>query len=198
MKLLLFSDSHGNINFIKNLWYKSKDADLTLCAGDISNFGTDLSMIMSKLNSFKNPVLVVHGNHEEPDELREACKENDNIIFLHKAVHISDDYFFMGYGGGGFNMLDTDFTLVANRFFKRQGIEKMKKTILMTHAPPFKTRLDLVQGEHRGNKSIRNFIDEVSPHLVVCGHLHENAGKEQLLGKTFIVNPGPEGMIVDI
>ena len=34
--------------------------------------------------------------------------------------------------------------------------------------------------------------------LVVCGHLHENARKQDKIGKTLIINPGAVGAIVEL
>ncbi|MBN2423093.1 metallophosphoesterase family protein [Candidatus Woesearchaeota archaeon] len=198
MKSLLFSDLHGNINFFNLIKEKSANSDIIICSGDISHMGNDLNLLVSRLNSFKKQVLILHGNHEQKDELRDVCNEYENVTFIHKAVHIQGENLFMGFGGGGFSLTDPEFSLVANRFFKKQDFEKMKRLVLITHAPPFKTKLDLIMGEHRGNKSIRQFIDEVQPHLVVCGHLHEHAGKYEKIGRSLIINPGPEGMIVEI
>ena len=52
--------------------------------------------------------------------------------------------------------------------------------------------------EHCGNKDIRKFIDKIKPDLVISGHLHENAGKEDKIGKSRILNPGPTGMLINL
>ncbi|MBS3097214.1 hypothetical protein J4209_00295 [Candidatus Woesearchaeota archaeon] len=44
---------------------------------------------------------------------------------------------------------------------------------------------------------IKTFILKVKPDLAISGHLHENAGKEDKIGKTKIVNPGPFGKIIN-
>lgn len=75
---------------------------------------------------------------------------------------------------------------------------KDKKIILVTHAPPYKTRLDKLAGEHCGNKSIRNFIEKSRSDLVICGHLHENFGREDKIKRTRIINPGHFGKVISI
>jgi Icc-related predicted phosphoesterase len=75
---------------------------------------------------------------------------------------------------------------------------KKDKVILVTHAPPYNTKVDRINGNLCGNKSIRNFISEVKPVLAVCGHLHETAGKRDKIGKTLVINPGYKGMVIDL
>ena len=96
-------------------------------------------------------------------------------------------------------MIDREFEKTSKtKFNKIIGKNKDKKIILVTHAPPYKTNVDRIAGGHCGNKSIRHFIDKNKIDLVVCGHLHENFGKEDKIKKTRIINPGPFGKIVEI
>jgi Icc-related predicted phosphoesterase len=195
MRLLLFVDFHGNMRLFDALKKKSRMADMLVCAGDISQMGNNLHMILSKFDSLNKHMYIVHGNHESPDEMREACEDLGNVTFLHRAVNINGEHTFLGYGGGGFSQTDTEFQVVADNFFKKHDLSK---SILITHAPPYKTKVDLVHGEHVGNKSIRKFIDTAQPSLVVTGHLHENFGRTDIIGRTRIINPGNEGVIVQI
>jgi Icc-related predicted phosphoesterase len=72
----------------------------------------------------------------------------------------------------------------------RQKSESSKQ-VLVTHAPPHKTKLDKIfLGLHVGSKVIREFIDNFQPDLAVCGHIHEARGVDHI-GKTLIINPGP-------
>ena len=69
-------------------------------------------------------------------------------------------------------------------FFKQEdSYEKRSYYFGKTHAPTY-TKVDKIGKNPVGNKSIRNFISEAKPDLVVCGHLHENAGKKDKIGKT--------------
>ena len=182
---------------LANLKLKSSEADVSICAGDFTVMENNINKIMKNINSFDSPVLMIHGNHENGDFLGELCEKYRNITFLHKAVHHVDDYIFMGYGGDGFSTNDPTFEEVAEKFFKPQSIGK-RRIVLVTHGPPHGTNIDKINGEFRGNKSYRKFIDSVKPHLVISGHLHENAGKSQRIDRTLFINPGPKGVIVDI
>ena len=104
----------------------------------------------------------------------------------------------MGYGGDGFSIVDPLFTRIAAPFRRIINDNGGKKTVLVTHAPPYGTKLDNVHGGHSGNKSIRKFIEKCQPCLLFCGHIHENSGKQDRIKKTVVVNPGPFGKIVEI
>ncbi|MCM2325229.1 MAG: metallophosphoesterase [Candidatus Woesearchaeota archaeon] len=197
MKLLFFADLHGDKESMNILRNKAKDADGIVCAGDFTRMERDIEGIMKNLDSFGKTMLMIHGNHEDADTLKDLCQKYKNLNYLHKGVFHVGDYVFLGYGGDGFSTNDPEFEKVANKFFKKEA-EGKKRIILVTHMPPYGTEIDKIEGEHRGNKSYKKFIDDVKPHLVISGHLHETAGKHQKIGRTLLINPGKDGVTVDI
>ena len=201
MKILAFTDTHGSLLAFKRIRQKVKtqNPDLLVCAGDVSIFEHGISGIMRKLNSLNKQVIIVHGNHEDSSTFLKCSKLFKNIIFIHKKQFIKNNILFLGYGGGGFSIVDKEFEKIAKTKFKKIiNRNKDKKIILVTHAPPYKTKLDkLVQG-HCGNKSIRKFVEKNKIDLLVCGHLHENFGKEDKIKRTKVINPGPFGKIIII
>ena len=212
MKILAFVDTHGSKKSLKIAQDKAKDADIVICAGDLTVFEENLDSYLSELSKLGKPVLIVHGNHESEESMKKACSLFKNIVFLHKGVFELENYIVMGHGGGGFSDRDKDFEKVSKNFEKeikdaqkkldkenkKNKTNKKLKTVLVLHAPPHDTKLDYITGSHAGNKSYRKFIDDMQPTLVICGHLHENAGIDQQLGTTVIVNPGPKGVMIEI
>ena len=78
---------------------------------------------------------------------------------------------------------------------------KMKgydKVVFVTHQPPYGTKIDKVYGHFAGNKSFTGFIKETQPILAISGHLHETAGKKDMIGKTLVINPGPKGTLIKL
>ncbi len=195
MKLLAFVDLHGEIKAIKKIVKNSHKAELLVCAGDISMFQQGLDRILSLLNKSKKPVLIIPGNHEDPKNLRQVCSEFENLICIHNKSFVYGNYLFLGYGTGGFSVRDEDFNRATRNFSRIIRKNHDKKIILVTHAPPFGTKLDLINGEYRGNKDIRDFIKRNRINLVICGHLHENFKVMDKMGSTIIVNPGFMKMI---
>ena len=74
------------------------------------------------------------------------------------------------------------------------------KIVLVAHQPPHKTKLDFLDWGpgNVGSKSVRKFIEKHKVSLCITGHLHENFGKEDKIGSTRIINPGPSGKFVEI
>lgn len=200
MKILAFVDMHGSHKALEKIKKRVKKADIIVCAGDISIFEQRIEYFLEQFNRLKKPFLIIPGNHETAEDIKAASLFFENIINLHKKVYIKENYLFMGYGEGGFSIVDKGFNKTAKKFEKR--IKKFskddKKIVLVTHAPPYKTKIDKIMNEPCGNKSIKNFILKVKPDLVIAGHLHENAGKEDKIGKIKIMNPGPFGKIINI
>jgi len=197
MKILAFVDLHSSLSILKRIIRRAKKQDISIIvnAGDHTIFGEKHRFILRELNKIKKPVLVIHGNHETEKETRNLCKSLKHCIFIHNKLFKKNNYVFFGWGGGGFSLIDRNFEKAVKKFKKQF---KNKQVILITHAPPYKTKVDEILKEHAGNKSIREFIIKNKPVFSITGHIHENAGKQDKLGKTTIINPGPKGKVIEI
>ncbi|MBW3011670.1 metallophosphoesterase [Candidatus Woesearchaeota archaeon] len=195
MKIFAFTDLHGDLEALRKIHNKieKEKPELILCAGDLSIFEDHFSLLVSELDSFGLPVLLIHGNHESESLVRNAARMFSNIKDLHKKTYKKSDTLFLGYGGGGFSLVDEGFVKISKKFKDEIRKHKPKKIVLMTHAPPYNTKVDQIHGNCAGNKSIRDFIEKVKPDIVICGHLHENEGKQDKIGSSRIINPGYEG-----
>ncbi len=197
MKLLCFSDTHGVEKAILHIVENSKNADIVLCAGDLSDFGKNLEKHLKTLSECTCPVLIVNGNHEDEKEMRKVCEEYQDIHFIHKGSFEYKGYVFFGYGGLGFSKRDAGFESTAKQFVKSLG--KDPKVILITHAPPYETKVDYMTGfNYVGNQSLKEFIKQVQPLLHVCGHIHESREKYDRVGRTVVINPGPIGKLIKV
>lgn len=198
MKILAFVDMHGSKGAMAKIeeTVKKENVDYIICGGDLTIFGDNYEKIMKRLDSIGKPVLFIHGNHESENKTRKLCKQTKNIIFMHKNTLIDGDYMFVGWGGGGFSKRDREFEEWVRKEFPKADIGK--KVVLVTHAPPLDTKLDRIWDESAGCKSIRIFIEKVKPVIAISGHLHENFGKEDKIGPTRIVNPGPAGNVFTV
>jgi uncharacterized protein len=200
MKILAFVDLHGSLKALKKLQSKvdREKPDIIVCAGDISIFEQNLDYLVHRISKFKKTVLFVHGNHEDAGTMKKACSLFENTRFIHGQSFVQDGVLFLGWGGGGFSTTDKEFEKKANEFEKK--MEGFDKVVLITHAPPYNTRLDRIIEESCGNKSIRNFIKKNAKKIraAVAGHLHENAGSEDHIKETRIVNPGPFGKVINV
>ncbi|MBI2557845.1 metallophosphoesterase [Candidatus Woesearchaeota archaeon] len=200
MKILAFTDIHGSLSALKRIRQKVKfqNPDLLVCAGDISLFERGLVNILRKLNKFNKKTIIIHGNHEDDSLFAKYSKSFKNIIFVHKKHFLEQNVLFLGYGGGGFALVDREFERFSARFKDLIKNNLDKKIVFLTHAPPYKTKLDKIMQGHCGNKSFRNFVEKTKVDLMICGHLHENFGKGDKINKTKIINPGPFGKIIEV
>jgi Icc-related predicted phosphoesterase len=198
MKIFAFTDLHGDLKTLRKIKerLKKEKPEVIICAGDISIFGDIYAYLVNEIDDLGIPFLIIPGNHEEDSIVKRSEKMFDNVKNIHKKHYIKNNCLFLGWGGGGFSLIDKDFEQTAKKFKKTISDLKPDKIVLVTHAPPYKTRVDNIHGSHAGNKSIRNFIMEIKPVLSVCGHLHENEGKEDKIGKTRVINPGFSGKIL--
>ncbi len=197
MKILAFSDLHSDERALKILIdkVKTKEPELIVCSGDISDFGINIEKIFKELGKLNIPMLIIPGNHEDSSSINQLCKENKFAIDIHKGSYETDGYCFFGYGEGGFSEEDPEFEKVSEKFI--ETFDKNKKLILVVHAPVYNTKTDYISGlGHKGNKSFRNFIEKYQPKLVVCGHFHETFGEVDKIKSSNIINPGPVGRII--
>tara|TARA_Y100000310_G_scaffold342731_1_gene447130 strand:+ start:1527 stop:2114 length:588 start_codon:yes stop_codon:yes gene_type:complete len=195
MKILAFADMHSDKEAQKVLLKAGKDVDMIICAGDISWFGEDLKKILKAFDKLKVQMFIIPGNHED-EGLEELCKKTKHITYAHKALYQHKGYSFLFYGLNGFSTKDE----YAKKFFDTamKDVKKNQIKIFVSHGPPYGTKLDDIKGEHCGDKELRKAIKKYKPQLFICGHFHDNFGKQQVLKQTLMINPGPTGKILEI
>ena len=194
MKILSFVDLHLNKKALEIIKEKAEKADIVLCGGDLSVFEEGLSQMLEYLAQIKKPVFHIHGNHEDPVVLEQKLAPYEHMAFVHGALVDLGDYQLFAYGGGGFSERDMQFEELAKAMHEKIT----KPLIFMTHGPPHGTKLDKLGQRFVGNKSFTKFIEIMKPVIAISGHLHENSMQKDKIGKSLLVNPGPEGMLITL
>ncbi len=175
------------------LKFLERGYDCVLLIGDITNFGpmSAADDILSRIKAAGVPTLAIPGNCDPKQVLELLDKYGVNLHA--KRVEIGGINF-VGLGGSNLTPFNTPFELQETEI--QEELEKLtcatgEKTVLVTHAPPFDTTVDMTaQGTHVGSKSIRQFIEKTQPLAAICAHIHE-ARNTDTLDKTLVVNPGP-------
>ncbi len=198
MKLLLFSDIHTNKKRCQNLISLSKKTDILIGAGDIGSLRMGIRKTVSWLSEIEKPTLLVPGNAESFDELKEACNLWRSAIVLHGTGIELKGISFFGIGGG---IPVTPFGSWSYDFSEEEAETLLEDCpengVLISHSPP-EGILDISsRGQHLGSTSIRQVIEKKNPRLVVCGHIHESGGRIEKLGDTIVVNAGPYGLLYE-
>lgn len=195
MRLLLFSDLHCNAAAAEALVARASQADVLIGAGDFGNGRRDVEVCIDILKAVQRPTVLVAGNNESTEELAAACAGWPTAHVLHGTGVILNGMLFFGIGGG---IPVTPFGAWSYDFSEQQASGLLKNCppggVLVSHSPPHGTVDVASSGKHLGSRSVLAAIKRVNPRLVVCGHIHGSAGEQAILGKTVVINAGPQGI----
>lgn len=193
MIITAISDIHGNLDF------SVPKSDLLLIAGDISlafkhNASVQENWIKSSFLPWLNdqPVeraVFVAGNHDfcfdrdftpiVPSIKYQKIKYLLNSTFKYNGVSIFGTPYQLRYGDMAFNVDEKD----IERLFSL--IEY--NDIILSHGPPYGYGDLNMAMKNCGSSSFTNYISNIKPKLVVCGHIHCASGVYKL-NDTVIIN----------
>lgn len=197
----IHNDIENMINFIDKI--SLLNVDVIVCTGDFTDYylprgftREDLGKIVfEELKYLKKPIVSVPGGWD-----KELVGLLDKMgVSIHGKGKIIDGLGFYGYGGAKtpFNtpLEPSEEEIGGGLRTAYKTIERCKIKIQVTHAPPARTKLDIIaSGAHVGSEAVRKIIEEKQPHAAICSHIHEGRGVDEI-GRTKIVNSGrfPEG-----
>ncbi|PSQ95245.1 MAG: serine/threonine protein phosphatase [Bacteroidetes bacterium SW_9_63_38] len=198
-QLLLFSDVHGDQAACRALVDQAREADVVVGAGDFCVMRRNLATPIDVLSAIETPTVLVPGNAESDEELREACADWDAARVLHGRGCTVDGLSFYGIGGG---IPVTPFGPWSYDFSEEEAETMLadcpEGAVLVSHSPP-KGAVDRdSSGQSLGSTAVRAVIEERQPVLTVCGHIHGSWGQDADLAETPVVNAGPEGILWDV
>lgn len=198
MKLLAFSDLHRDLEQAAKLVAMSAEADVVIGAGDFASVHEGLTETIDALASIETPTVLVPGNNETEDALREAAAGWKAATVLHGGGTTIDGVEFYGLGAGipvtpwewSFDLDDE--TASAMLAGCPEG------AVLVLHSPPRDHCDSNGTDMHFGSPALLHAIEEKAPRLAVCGHIHESWGCESQVSDTPVRNLGPKGTSIEI
>jgi uncharacterized protein len=195
VRLLAFSDIHRDDRKGRELADMAGDADVVVAAGDFASVHIGLDKLIDMLVVIETPTILVPGNNETEDALRESCTGWKAATVLHGEGTTIDGVSFFGLGGGiPTTPWDWSFDLTEEEAeAKLAGAPE--GGVLVVHSPP-KGHLD--GPRDLGSEAILRSIEEKKPEVAICGHIHEDGGKEDRIGPTRLYNVGPEGTFIEV
>jgi uncharacterized protein len=193
MRILAITDLHGSDAALDRIMNAAGPVDMVLLGGDITNFGQpeDVERLVGLAQDSGAPVWAVAGNCDSAEIEQRLV---DLCVSLHGRGVISQGIALHGLSAmppWGHKMYQ--FTEPQLAEFLQAGHAQVAgagRHVLLTHCPPHGCRLDRTHFfQHVGSTSARDFIERTQPALVLCGHIHEGRGIDQI-GPTVVVNCG--------
>jgi uncharacterized protein len=198
MRLLAFSDLHVDLDQAEKLVESSADADVVVGVGDFASVHSGLTETIAALSAITTPTIVVPGNNETEDELRDACSSWASAVVLHGQGTDIDGVSFFGLGAGvPVTPWDWSFDLTEEEAAQRLAACP-EGCVLAVHSPP-RGHVDVSSdGNHLGSVAVLDAVVSKRPRLALCGHIHEAWGKRSMVGSTEVANLGPKGATFEV
>jgi Icc-related predicted phosphoesterase len=205
VRILAFTDPHGEEKALREILALAESAkpDLVVCSGDVSFFGQDYDTFLRDLAVLRCPVYFVPGNHETPSVAKELTtffpylKDVTFQMLEVAGVRLTGlpgtDAFWPG--------ARLDESLRAKAVGAGESGDLTRPLVLLTHYPPSGTAVSgttVMTSDSGGSRLVGQIVEALRPALVVCGHYHQDFGKEAHVGPTRVVNPGPGGRLLDL
>jgi uncharacterized protein len=200
MKILAAGDIHGDTTLAQKLADKAKEehVDLVILCGDITMSERSTDNLIGKFAKNHQKVVLIPGNHE-------TVATADFLAELYGATNLHGysikvgDIGFFGAGGaniGLFQLTESDFYDLLKKGY--EGIKDQKIKVMVTHVHPSDSKMEQFSNIFKGSSGIRKAIDRFKPDFLLCSHVHEAEGIEEIIGKTKVINVGKKGKIIDI
>lgn len=198
MRLLAFSDIHRDLDQCAALAEMAAGADAVIGAGDFASVHEGLEETIAALSSIAAPTVLVPGNNETADALREAAAGWKAATVLHGEGTAIGGVEFFGLGAG-IPVTPWDWSFdVSDEEAARLLAPCPQGAVLVLHSPPRGHCDSSADGSHFGSPALLRAIEEKRPRLAVCGHIHESWGCESEVGGTPVRNLGPRGTWLEV
>jgi len=195
MRLAYVVDVHDRSDAVPEAIAAIGDVDLLVVGGDITTGGTpdDAERAVENWRALAPRMLALAGNMDSPAidaRLTELGVALDGRGFAFGDVGV------FGVSAAPISPLRTPYELTDEELERRiargfAAVEGCRVTVFCPHAPPARTACDrLASGEHVGSEVVRAFVEREQPDVVLCGHIHESRGADEI-GRSRVVNPGP-------
>ena len=143
-------------------------------------------------------VILIPGNHETV-ATADFLAELYGATNLHGYSIKHKDVGLFGCGGANIGL----FQLGEDEIFEliKKGYDRIKDSktkILVTHVHPSGSLMEKFSNIFPGSDGVRKAIDVFKPDILLCSHVHEAEGIEEMIGNTKVINVGKKGKIIDI
>jgi uncharacterized protein len=200
LKILASSDIHGDSRAAEQLakQAEAENVDLVVLCGDLTYAEQSTDGIIGPFVKRKKKVLLIPGNHETvatADFLAEVYGATN----LHGYSIMYKDVGLFGCGGANIGLHQLGEDEIVDLLKKgHDRVREAKKTIMVTHVHPSGSLSEKFSGFFPGSEGVRDAIKKFNPDILLCGHVHEAEGIEEVIGKTKVFNVGKKGKVFEI
>ncbi|MBD3209205.1 metallophosphoesterase family protein [Candidatus Woesearchaeota archaeon] len=199
MRILGAADFHGDKTLVEKLADKAEKehVDLVILCGDLIEDDSSENIVKPFTDKQKK-VLLISGNHESIAAAEFLATMND-AKHLHGYSVKYEDVGIFGCGSANVGVHG----LTEEEIFDtlKQGHDKinyLEKKIMVTHVHPKYSAMANLSVQNWGSVGVSKAVKAFQPDILFCSHLHEAAGIEEKIGKTWVINVGAEGKIIDL
>ncbi len=202
MKILAAGDIHGDINVAKELAERAvkENVDYVIICGDITYGDISTTHLIKPFVERNLKVFIIPGNHESIATTG-FLSELYGIKNLHGYAIASNDVGIFGAGGatnvGPAPMISEQdmFQLLDKGHDKIKGLQKK---IMVTHMHPEGSLMGEFSQFVPPSTAIKRAVDTFKPNILLCSHVHEAEGIEEMIGNTKVINVGKKGKIIEL
>jgi Icc-related predicted phosphoesterase len=204
LKILAASDIHGDTDLVKKLANQAEkeNVDLVVLCGDLTMGERSTDSIIGPFAAKRKKVLLIPGNHETVATTDFMADVYDPYA---KSIHgYSVKYKEVGiFGAGGTTNVGPKPPIEEEEMYDllKKGfdnIRELKKKIMVTHIHPSESKIEKFSRFVPGSDAVRKAVEKFKPDILLCGHVHEAEGLEEVIGKTRVINVGRKGKIITL
>ncbi|MCP3875630.1 MAG: phosphoesterase [Desulfobacteraceae bacterium] len=187
MRIYAVADIHGNtkkIDKIKTV-ISHENPDVLVISGDITNYFSP-EKIICQLKDIPVPIFAITGNSDFKN-VGKLLQNQKNACLLNRSPKTFQDFKFIGLNGTIPLPFLSIIRIMEGRYLAPMKSMITSKTILVVHPPPRGIQDKVIGKFSAGSSNLRALIKTHSPLMVLCGHIHEQAGY-QFFKNTLIVN----------
>jgi Icc-related predicted phosphoesterase len=200
MNILAFSDPHADAKALRDVVHSANTGeqaiDVVVGAGDFADRGQGTAEMLTILESLNCPLILVSGNHDRLEEMRDFVDTRPRMHLLHGNTVVIKGFVFVGIGSAIARAEPSR----NSEWLHEEDAEHMlaehpRADVLISHTPP-RGAVDIhPDGSSGGSVAIRNAIERLTPSLCLCGHVHNAHRMQHQLGPTLVHNLGPRGYV---
>lgn len=204
-RLLAFTDPHGSLVAAQRILElaRREKPDLIICTGDYSEFGMRFDGFFAVLADLGREILYVNGNHEDgaTDKRVRASypflRSVEGQVLSQAGLRLAGLPATPEFWPG--SRLDTD-RLEQTLLELSLAPPGPGPLVVLSHYPPQGSAIAgmrYLTPDSGGSLLVRPIVERLKPALVISGHYHQDFGREAEFQGMRLVNPGPEGRIIN-